>query len=88
MRPGAVPVPPKRSGHHTTMMSRVPGRWEIARPWRDPSWLRRRKRERVCGRSVGHCWHPQDMIDWWCCMCSAETSGMPPQRCVQCATGN
>ena len=69
--------------HHATLVERA-GRWEVARPVRDVSWWQRRKTAKFCRRHTNHCWHPAAMIDWWCCMCSSETDGLPPQRCVYC----
>lgn len=40
--------------------------------------------QRSCRLATGHCWHPEALIDWWCCMCPAETDGMPPQECTVC----
>jgi hypothetical protein len=65
------------------------GLWTIARPLRDTNPWHRWRQERRCGKEVGHCWHPdyEDWIGWWCCMCSKETEGMPPQRCRHCTGG-
>jgi hypothetical protein len=70
--------------HHRTRREVAPGVWEIARPLRDTSWWHQWKRQRRCRRETGHCWHPEGLIDWWCCLCSGETDGMPPQECVHC----
>lgn len=73
--------------HHQTRRRRsgLDG-WEIARPLRDTSWWRQWRRERACRKAFGCCWHPDEMgmIGWWCCMCSGEIDGMPPQRCAFC----
>jgi len=71
--------------HHTTVRRIAPGITEVARPLRGAGWTRW-KAERTCRKTTGHCWHPEGMIDWWCCMCSAETDGMPTQRCVHCTS--
>jgi hypothetical protein len=65
---------------------RISGHWTVARPLHDSSWWHRVWQERACRKSTGHCWHPEAMIDWWCCMCSAEIDGLPPQRCRYCLT--
>jgi predicted kinase len=41
--------------------------------------------EWMCRQETNHCWHPDALIDWWCCMCGAEIDGMPPQKCRACA---
>lgn len=69
---------------HHTVKHEVGGVWVVSRPLRDTSWWQRRKQERACRRRFGHCWHPEDLVGWWCCLCSAETDGMPPQRCAYC----
>ncbi len=71
--------------HHSTMAN-VPGTklWHVARPLRPTGWLLRRQIERDCRKRTNHCWHPEGMIDWWCCMCSGETEGMPGQQCMHC----
>ena len=69
--------------HHQTTRE-VAGTWEVARPLRDSSPWHRFKQERACRQATNHCFHPEGLIDWWCCMCSAETDGMPPQECVHC----
>lgn len=79
--PVAVPMPLR---HHTNRRRTAAGTWEVARPMRYTSWWDRWREERACRKRYRHCWHPEGMIDWWCCLCSAETEGMPPQRCVQC----
>ena len=71
--------------HHRVRVRTTFGAGEVARPLRDTSWWHRRKQERACRKTLGHCWHPGDgMIDWWCCACSAETDGMPRQECKVC----
>jgi hypothetical protein len=70
--------------HHATKRQIAPGIWGHARPLRDTSWWHRLKRERACRKTTGHCWHPDGLIDWWCCMCGADTEGSPPQNCVHC----
>lgn len=72
-------------GHHSVKREVVPGVWEVARPLRDTSRWHRWRQERACRKTTGHCWHPDGFVDWFCCMCSANTDGMPPQRCVHCA---
>lgn len=71
------------TSHHRNHI-RVGGVLEVARPLRDTSWWHRWQQERACRKTTGHCWHPDGLIDWWCCMCSAETDGMPAQKCVHC----
>jgi hypothetical protein len=57
---------------------------DVPRPQRYTFWDQWR-RERACRRDTRHCYHPADvMIGWFCCMCSADTDGMPDQRCVFC----
>ncbi len=80
--------------HHQNLRRVSPGVSEVARPLRDTSWWHRWEAERACRKAYGHCWHPDGFVEWWCCMCSGETDGMPPQECVFCccsgvdATGN
>lgn len=77
----------RRRRHHSTHASAAPnGPWEVARPLR-VGWWEQRVREWRCRRETGHCWHPEGMIDWWCCECSGETDGMPAQRCLLCPVG-
>lgn len=73
------------TNHHAARELTAAGTWKVARPLRDTSWWHQWRREWRCRRETGHCWHPEEMIDWWCCACSAATEGMPPQRCVYCA---
>ncbi len=70
--------------HHTIVVRVAPGVTEIARPLRASGFFLRRRLERNCGKTLGHCWHPDGMIDWWCCNCSGDEDGMPPQRCRIC----
>jgi len=70
--------------HHRVRVEQTPGIWNVARPLRDTSRWHQRKAERNCAKTTGHCWHPAGLIDWWCCLCSADTSGMPPQNCIHC----
>lgn len=70
--------------HHATKAERAPGIWQVARPLR-AGWWTQRQRERRCRREIGHCWHPEGIVDWWCCECSAETEGMPRKECAVCA---
>lgn len=56
----------------------------VTRPYNFPvkplraSWgLLRWRVERACKRDGGHWWHPEGMIDWYCCQCGAERDGMP-----------
>jgi hypothetical protein len=72
--------------HHANQTETVSGVWEVARPLRDTSRWRQLRREWRCRTTVGHCWHPIGMIDWWCCVCSGETDGMPAQNCAHCRT--
>jgi hypothetical protein len=72
--------------HHRVKTLRA-GAYVVARPLRDTSWWHRWRQERACRKATGHCWHPELMISWWCCMCSAERDGMPPQECVHCRNG-
>lgn len=74
------------ASHHRVKVRSAAGTLEVARPLRDTSWWHRWRQERACRKATGHCWHPDGFVDWWCCMCSAGTDGMPPQRCVHCAT--
>lgn len=69
--------------HHSVKV-RTAGLLLVARPLRDTSWWHRWKQERACRKATGHCWHPEGLVDWWCCMCSGETDGMPEQRCAHC----
>lgn len=58
---------------------------DVPRPARHRSRWQQWKRERACRRDTRHCYHPADvMIEWFCCMCSADIDGMPDQRCVFC----
>lgn len=75
-------VPGMSTSHHQTVR-RIGDIMIVARPARG-SGLTQRHRERVCHKTIGHCWHPGGMIDWWCCECSAETDGTPPQNCIHC----
>jgi len=73
------------TGHHSHVLAAPgTGKWVVARPPRDTSWWRRRKQEKACAGTAGHCWHAGGFIDWWCCMCSGEVDGMPDQRCIYC----
>lgn len=78
------PIAPAPMRHHRVRREVAPGVWEVARPLRDTSWWHRRKQERACRKTLGHCWHPAGFVDWWCCECSAETDGMPAQECKIC----
>jgi hypothetical protein len=71
-------------GHHSNLAERALGIWQVARPLR-VGWWEQRKRERRCRQELGHCWHPDGYVDWWCCECSADTDGMPLRRCGHCA---
>jgi hypothetical protein len=71
--------------HHANLREVLPGQWVPARPLRDTSVLHRWRQERACRQQIGHCWHPEDLIGWWCCLCSAETDGMPAHNCRYCA---
>lgn len=75
------------SSHHRIRREVAEQVWAVARPVRDPSWLGRRRAQRVCRTSIGHCWHADGPVDWWCCVCSAETDGMPLQECRICLAG-
>lgn len=68
---------------HHGVRQHLGGTWVIARPLRAGWWTQRRA-ERRCRDAIGHCWHPDGYVDWWCCECSAETDGCPPQRCSIC----
>lgn len=70
--------------HHLNAAEIAPGVWQPARPLRDTSLWHRWRRERACRQTVGHCWHPESLIDWYCCECGGETDGQPPQKCVHC----
>lgn len=52
---------------HHTVVRRVGGTMEVARPLRDASWWHRWKAERACRKTLGHCWHPMGFVDWFCC---------------------
>lgn len=67
--------------HHAV---RVHQRGPVERPARLPTYWAQTLRAWTCGYQTGHCWHPEVLIDWWCCMCAAMTDGWPPQRCVHC----
>ncbi|GAA0738601.1 hypothetical protein Drose_04375 [Dactylosporangium roseum] len=69
--------------HHSTKAQVAPGIWDVARPLRGSWWIQWQA-ERACRKAYGHCWHPEGLTDWWCCMCSADTEGAPPQRCKIC----
>jgi hypothetical protein len=74
------------STHHATAVRRTAiGTmiYEVARPLRATGWTQWRA-ERRCRKTTGHCWHPEGFIDWWCCMCSGEASGMPAHKCAVC----
>lgn len=68
--------------HHTVGRESAVGVWEPARPERDSvrPWVR----ERACRIRTGHCYHPEGLVDWWCCMCGRDEQGMPEQKCVYC----
>lgn len=89
-RPDGCPHPPPRkptfheTAHPRGVMRQIGTVWVVARPLRDTSWWHRWKQERRCRKVAGHCWHPDGLVDWWCCMCSGETDGMPPERCIHC----
>jgi hypothetical protein len=68
---------------HHSVTKRVGGQLVVARPLR-AGWWTQRKQERACRKAFGHCSHPDGFVDWWCCMCSGETDGCPPQECVHC----
>jgi hypothetical protein len=68
---------------HHSVKALQGGVWTVARPLR-AGWWTQRKAERACRETTGHCWHACGYVDWWCCMCSGETDGMPAQRCVHC----
>lgn len=70
--------------NHHTVKRKVGGVLVVVRPLRDSSPWHRWKQERACRRDLGHCWHPESLIGWWCCECSAEIDGMPPQNCSFC----
>jgi hypothetical protein len=70
--------------HHATRVRVATNRWEIARPLRDSSRWHRWRHERACGKASGHCWHSGEFLGWWCCLCSADCGGIPPQRCRYC----
>jgi hypothetical protein len=67
-------------GHHS---ARIGGLNVIIRPLRAHGWTQWRA-ERRCRKTLGHCWHPEGLVDWWCCVCSAETAGMPVLQCREC----
>ena len=73
--------------HHQILTIGPAGIREVARPIRARGWWTRWKLERECRRECRHCWHLEHghLIDWWCCMCSAEIDGMPPHDCKYCA---
>ena len=71
--------------HHTKAREVAPGHWAVVKPLRDSSLWHRWKAERACRATVRHCWHPEDLIGWFCCECGAETDGMPAQDCVHCS---
>jgi hypothetical protein len=70
--------------HHTNARQLAPNGWEVVKPLPDSSPWHRWKRDRACHKALGHCYHPEDLIGWFCCECGAETDGMPPQDCVRC----
>jgi hypothetical protein len=74
-----------QSLHHANAREVAPGLWQVAKPLRDTSPLHRWNRERACLKSLGHCWHPEDMIGWYCCECGGDTEGTPEQWCVHCS---
>jgi hypothetical protein len=39
--------------------------------------IRRLRRHRECRLKGGHWWHPEGMIDWFCCYCGKQTDGFP-----------
>jgi hypothetical protein len=71
--------------HHASLTEAAPGVWQVARPLRDTSLWHQWRRERACRKTIGHCWHPEAFADWFCCVCSAETGGMPARQCAFCA---
>lgn len=66
----------KEHPEHTAQQQRYGNYYQPAKPLRASWWLQF-KREWRCWRSGGHYWHPEGMIDWFCCQCGAETDGMP-----------
>lgn len=74
----------ERLRKHHSVVERRGGLKVVARPLRDTSRWHRRKREDACRKTTGHCWHADGMVDWWCCICSADIEGMPPQQCIYC----
>jgi hypothetical protein len=77
----------QQSVHHAARLNRGNGAgYEVARPAQFTSRRQQRRRERACRKTIGHCWHPASGmgVDWWCCECSGETDGNPPNRCAQC----
>lgn len=82
----------RRATHHTNVRCRTTAAgtivYDVARPLRAAGWTQWR-RQRVCRKATGHCWHPAEnsLVDWWCCMCSGETEGMPADKCKHCAKG-
>lgn len=70
--------------HHGVRLEVIPGHWEVARPARLASPVEQWRRSRECRREFGHCWHPQELILWWCCLCGTDIDGMPSQDCRFC----
>lgn len=74
----AAHCPPVATETHPehTVVERIGGVTFPAKPVRMSGW-RGVKQRRACHKAGGHWWHPEGMIDWYCCRCGAETSGMP-----------
>lgn len=70
--------------HHTVRREVIPGHWEVARPLKLSSPVEQWRRARECRREFGHCWHPEELTAWYCCMCGSDTEGMPSQECRFC----
>ena len=70
--------------HHANAYRVSSGGEVIPKTPRATSLWRRWQQESACRRTVGHCWHAEEFIAWFCCSCGAETDGMPPQQCKLC----
>jgi len=61
-----------------------PKRMIVVKPAREVHWWKRWQAERECSKMWGHCYHPEGMVDWFCCMCGHEEDGMPEDECKIC----
>lgn len=70
--------------NHHTVTREVAGVQMVVRPPVLLSRVEQWKRRRECRIEFGHCWHAEGFTSWFCCLCSADVDGMPPQNCTFC----